>query len=61
MGRMPDKQSQRTKNRLKEHKNLKEIGRSESVQAFNGRPGIYFRCEDDGCKWWGWLPQEEIE
>lgn len=55
------KQSQRTKNRLREHKdhNWKEVDRSPHMN-FNGSfvgEAILFNCP---CGWIGWLPEREI-
>jgi hypothetical protein len=55
------KQSQRTKNRIKEHAGhgWKEIDKSPHFN-FNGRfvnEAILFECP---CGWIGWLPSEEL-
>jgi hypothetical protein len=50
--------SRRTKNRLTEHRDLTP-GQSRTISSFPG-PATLFRCEDDDCDWFGWLPSDEL-
>ena len=56
--------SSRTKNRLREHKNLvKEEVQFDpfKVVGHEGKHMTLFLCNDEGCLWGGWLPTNEFK
>lgn len=53
-----DEASSRTKNRLREHKNLGSIRETSSHHLFDGRPAALLVCAD--CGWLGWIPLDEL-
>jgi len=53
------KQSNRTKNRIREHSLVLDRNKtSENVHGFAGKKMIFATCQS--CDWFGWLPEEEI-
>jgi hypothetical protein len=53
------KQSQRTKNRLREHNIVFDMLRvNDSVSGFEGRTMVFADCSE--CGWFGWLPLDEV-
>ena len=55
-----DKATQRTRNRLLEHRMLTAVRTDPNASALGNRPATLFQCVDEGCKWVGWLADEEF-
>lgn len=56
------KQSNRTKNRLREHNIMFDFDkRCFDIIGFEGRDMVHGVCIDEGCEWFGWLPVDEVD